>query len=709
MFQADRPIQSANEDRLGRAGFAKALAEAFLTYEDKEGIVVGLYGDWGTGKTSVINMTLEHIGELQKSISPGQKPIVIKFNPWNFSQQDQLIGQFFACVSGTLRQSHYSDKLQEVGKRLLVYAKLLEPLRPIFKLAPWGDALLEGAKGLFEYLMHLGAPHPQDLEALKGELDDLLAKQLQKIIVVIDDIDRLTVVEVRQMFQLIKVLCDFPNTLYLLAFDRNVVEKALSRPGVCTGKEYVDKIVQVPFELPLVSKLDLEKVLGSQIDGVFRGLPEGNWDQGRYINVYYTCFKLFFRTLRDVNRYINVLRFGFPQVKDAVDPVDFLAITAIQVFLPELYYGIRDGQTAFAPDALASLDVTAEEGKKRRAELLKTVPPRLQDAVEKVLELLFPMSPTPESLADLRRNGRIGSPDVFDIYFGLSVPKHEISNSEMEAILSSASDSQTFERELLRLNKEGRIENFLDRLEDYTDEAIPEHHIWPIVTSLINLGDSFPEGERGLGVIDNPMRILRVCRQLTRRLRTQSARFDLFKHAIHLSKCLYTAVNQVVVLGQEHGKRSPDKPSPESERSVNSEQLAELENIARSKIEEWAESKRLRKTRRLNELLFAWSFWARKEKPAAFVRQMIETDEGLFSLLKSFQSVITEHPIGDYAVRSYRRAQLKGIAEFASLDDIATRLRAIAHSPRLDELDVADREAVSIFLDTYDGKIKEVP
>ena len=59
MFKPDQPIQSSKDDILGRSSFAKSLGDAVLSYTEKESIVVGLFGEWGSGKTSIINMMLE--------------------------------------------------------------------------------------------------------------------------------------------------------------------------------------------------------------------------------------------------------------------------------------------------------------------------------------------------------------------------------------------------------------------------------------------------------------------------------------------------------------------------------------------------------------------------------------------------------------------------------------------------------------------------
>jgi len=112
-----------------------------------------------------------------------------------------------------------------------------------------------------------------DLSAIRAELNDLLAKQPHKIIVVIDDIDRLNNTEIRQIFQLIKSLGDFPNTIYMLAFDSDVVKNALEKVQGGSGIGYLEKVVQIPFEIPLISKQEVEHLLFSKLDELIKDLP----------------------------------------------------------------------------------------------------------------------------------------------------------------------------------------------------------------------------------------------------------------------------------------------------------------------------------------------------------------------------------------------------------------------------------------------------
>jgi len=98
LFLPDQPIKSDSQDALGRKRFAHSLSDTILAHKDPNSLVIGLYGDWGSGKTSLLNLILENIERPEAS----DKPVIVKFNPWNFSDQNQLISQFFHQLNSTL-------------------------------------------------------------------------------------------------------------------------------------------------------------------------------------------------------------------------------------------------------------------------------------------------------------------------------------------------------------------------------------------------------------------------------------------------------------------------------------------------------------------------------------------------------------------------------------------------------------------------------
>ncbi len=307
-----------------------------------------------------------------------------------------------------------------------------------------------------------------------------------------------------------------------------------------------------------------------------------------------------------------------------------------------------------------------------------------------------------------RRTGRVCSPDMFDIFFRLSVPKGDISLKEMEALLSLANDKEAFGEALMKLKEDGRIERFLERFEDYTEKSIPEENIEAIIAVLMDIGDLFPEGDSGFFGFDTNMKILRICHQLGRRFDTHEKRFNLFKTAIEQAdKSLYTIVQEVGVQGQQHGKFTEKKtPDPEENRTVTTEQLSVLESIACQKIAGWAADGRLAKHIRLVSILYSWQKWEGEEKAKSFVATLIQNDDGLIDFITAFLNKSRSHGISDYVARINWYINLKNVGDFVEVDQIVPRLRAILSGGAFEQLEERKQLAVRTFLDTYDGKIK---
>jgi len=194
----------------------------------------------------------------------------------------------------------------------------------------------------------VGEETAKDAERLRRDIDDLLRRQETRILVVIDDLDRLSTPEIRQMFRLIKAVADFPQTVYLLAFDHDVVASVLADDRAGGGEDFLAKIVQAPFSLPLPDRSGLRKLLFDELD-LLLGKPDPDlWDQTEWGNVFHDGIDPFIRTPRDVKRYVNALRVSYPPVKDEVNPIDFLAIECLRVFAPAAYDAVRNNQALYA-------------------------------------------------------------------------------------------------------------------------------------------------------------------------------------------------------------------------------------------------------------------------------------------------------------------------------------------------------------------------
>lgn len=315
-------------------------------------------------------------------------------------------------------------------------------------------------------------------------------------------------------------------------------------------------------------------------------------------------------------------------------------------------------------------------------------------------------------LASWRRTGRVCSPDVFDTFFRLSIPKGELSQKEIETIIELAANEEAFTESLIKLREDGRIVRLLERLQDYTREAVPLERIPTIVKVLMNIGDQFPEGKQGMFETDTQMRILRIFYQLSQRYEDQTQRFELFKNAIvNATDSIYTVVHEVGVQGQQHGKWTSRKeqPDPEEKRTVNPAQLEELERLACEKIREWAVSGRLTDHTNLISILYSWKQWCPdgEEAVSQFVKAFVATNDGLIRLIQAFVGKSYSHGMGDYVGRVNWRINLKSVSDFIAVDVLTPKVRTILASAEFQSLSTDKQRALQTFIDTVDGKVKE--
>ena len=342
MFGSDKPIEKIENDKLNRKSFSQQLAHAILSYTSQDNFTIGLCGRWGTGKTSIINMVIEEM--TNKTSDLPNKPIIVKFNPWNYSDTAQLIQQFFTTIMSEIGISPSGKELKRVGSALEKYSEIFEYSQyiPVVGkyLKPIKDLVKEFGTEVSEVALQKNS-----LESVKVEVIDALKSQNQKIIVIIDDIDRLNNEQIRLIFQLVNCVAGFPNMIYLLSFDKSVVIRALEDEQKCNGEEYLEKIIQVPFDVPEAKKSDVHELLFDQLNNLWFGeIPSGNFEKEYWSKVYNNCLSPLLNTIRDVNRVINVYKFKYGLLHSETNCIDLLAITTLQVCAPNIFEWIKNSR-----------------------------------------------------------------------------------------------------------------------------------------------------------------------------------------------------------------------------------------------------------------------------------------------------------------------------------------------------------------------------
>lgn len=708
MFDADRPITLSSQDRLDRSVFAKYLARCMLDHKDPDSFVIGLYGGWGAGKTSVINLVVEELKFAATNLPEDETPIILNFSPWSYSGQNQLIYSFFRRLSSVLRGVPHLDHAERIIHLLELYVSYFTHQPIPVSLQP-KRSLLD--KILFRNNKEVYAwESGRDLTLIKAELNELLRKQKHKIIIIIDNISRLYDHEIKQIFQIVKSMGDYANTTYLLAFDKEYVVHAINQIDGVGGEEYIEKIVQLPFDIPSIQQQDLEKIFADRLIDIVALIPEGAWNMGYWADAYYGSLKYFFENCRDITRYVNTLNFSYSRLRDIVNPVDFFALTAIEVFAPEIYYGIRENKDLFT-DLLDKVYVFNKEQMKKdkiRCEEILARSNRISH--ELLLELLTRLFPRihhiyhPDEMsyhsdAVARKLKRICSPDSFEMYFRLSMQEGQIPESEFETLLSVTANAEEFNHALTRLNQDARILKFLDLLDGKVINTIPRRNIEAIISALLDNADLFPQGVPGALSLDTPMRIHRIINGLLHRFQLPEERFIILQNAIAAAnKSIYISVHELIKQAEEH-KQASDTFMPDEFRSLTPEQMHSLQQLAISRIEAWAKNGSLISHPQLMSILYAWRNWANNTAYIEFVKNATATDRGLVSFL----SAAFKKPIAE-AMTAYQKTEeweksLSNINDFIPATSLKAHARELFEDEHFEKLRETEQLALLIFLD----------
>jgi predicted KAP-like P-loop ATPase len=438
----DAPISSKAQDRFSRWPFAERIANVLAARTDSSSLVVGIYGPWGDGKTSVLNMMVE-------ALHSNEDVICVPFNPWHFDDQGQLIRAFFDTLADAIGKKLTTAR-EEFGKFLQRYGGILSLAS--FSVAGGLAQVSPGtaASDLGEKLSAV------ELDELKDRVNKLLVDSGKRVIVFIDDIDRLDREEVHAILKLIKLSASFSNTSYVVSFDDEVVAASLGeRYGsgeAQGGRQFLEKIIQVPLHLPDAEGVDLRIICFEGVDAVLsqNGVELTEDDAEAFVRYFTDGIMPRLRTPRQAKRYVNAIRFAVPLLKGEVHLGDLLLIEALRSTYPRLYLTVRDNLDVFTGVRLlrsyGDAAVVKEEAKGVVEAGLAGLTASEREGAIDLLKALFPrlnaIFGNTSYGSDWDKNWdaakRITSGDYFRRYFQYSVPARDVPDSLVSEALRAA-------------------------------------------------------------------------------------------------------------------------------------------------------------------------------------------------------------------------------------------------------------------------------
>lgn len=459
----DEPITDKSEDKYQRAEFTQNLAYALLDSTDSHGLIIGIHGPWGSGKTSLKNLLINAL----KAHENTNEFHIIEFEPWMYSGSGQLVSLLFKQIAQTL--SGKTNFLYRAFLRLLTASNPCSSILLELSncLSPRASFTVELAASLFSNIGNYLDPDKHDMQMLskqRRKLRKKLDSGKTKIIVFIDDLDRLTDNEIVEMLKAVKAVGDLPYVSYVLLYDRDTLTKSLDHTCHNKGAEYLEKIIQVPIGLPEPPKKAVQMMLASAIGSIDQPerdksetLTGSDSSTSSPTDIYQACIVPFVNNIRDAIRLTNDFKIRYEVLKDDVEFWDLLGITSIEVFRPNLYRWIIEHKNLICSHNvpfMSTVQSSAETAIEHLSDILEDL---LQDMDSRygetgrqdsaAVKALFPFAKVSTlrsnglknvSLSYLNPNGadrHIFRPEHFDAYFRLSIEQDSLHENEYKQFL----------------------------------------------------------------------------------------------------------------------------------------------------------------------------------------------------------------------------------------------------------------------------------
>lgn len=308
----DEPVQTESEAEFRYGIFAQRIARTITESTQKSSFSLGVTGIWGAGKTSMLNL-------LKRYIEKDESCIMVDFNPRESAEVKFIQHDFLTAICSALKKYHTGATH--------IMSDYMKGLRVFAKDTPWLKVL-----DIFQ---------TKDVDKSRREVESMIRSIDKKIVVIIDDYDRLTGEEIVEVLKVIGNNGSFERTFFVSAYDKNYVNQVLKAYFHETvDRDYTDKYLNLELRLPdrkqFYKNGYLQKRLHALLaKGIIKDMNQGQIDEAlmpvvRFIDSYLP-------TPRDIKRYIGLVMASFLEIQENVALRDFLLLGLIKYKYPQEY------------------------------------------------------------------------------------------------------------------------------------------------------------------------------------------------------------------------------------------------------------------------------------------------------------------------------------------------------------------------------------
>lgn len=681
----DQPLKSITEDKLGRSDLAKNIAEKIIEYKEKEPLIIGLYGSWGYGKTTVLNFIKEHINKFKQDVNEEDKqhfPDVVQFDPWIFANQEELIRRFLETILFKIKnidekkyknlirliniwitrikvaRSIFSKKLVHI---IIICFLLLGTIPNINSLMPftikpklwlffilfafvisWAQDIITSIVGNLLNRIKGG----ENLIGLRNNLEKELRKLKNKLIIIIDEIDRLNIEEIKIVFQLVKATFNLQNLIFILAFDKEKISEALSirtsdGKDIFDGKEYIDKIVQLPISIPTPDKTLMWKFFNEHVNSSIEFIAQDKRDNNWWRDIYDSglgSILLKEGNPRKIIRNFNNINAHLFAIQHEVNPVDFIAISTIQLYYPELYEYIAKRRTIFTPPSIYDLgdQLNLQNKKEDVKKELELELSKYDKSLSNLIHKLFPIldvyltntSFDEEYFRQWVVDKRVCSPEYFDRYFYLKIPEGDKSHLIIEEFLNHKGSVDELKNLLNEQLKSDYLPRFLFLVCNHSNDMTLDNTNNKLI-AICDISENFPE-EYDYSIYYPYSNITNIIHALIRR-HGKPMGPDILVKVIKETKSVYIPIRIIDYLEYEKNEHRLNQTI------FDESNLIHLKSSYVRKIEKLFDENTLINVKKLNFALDRWKKWSEKiNKLETFIDQITQKEDLLLKLLPHF-------------------------------------------------------------------------
>ena len=310
-FGVDEPITSSEDDLLGRKIYAQDAAKKLLaTNTEKNAFTFGVIAPWGNGKTSFLYMLKEYIDN-----NWAGDVVTISFHPWKYGKSSNLTYLFFEELSKSL--APYSTSF---SYDIIRYARTVSSIEN------------STTKFLGSILGCFASP---TVEEQYEDLKKKISNMQRKIVVFIDDIDRLESKEIEELFRLVRNTSNLPFMYFVIAYDKKYVVDSLNSIFPSHSLSYSQKILQEEFFLPIIKKNELKAVLREKLSVFLNTEEMGQVDKllNRELFNSIDVFN-YLGNIRDIKRLANALLLHLKKLHGEIDICDYIVLEILRQQYP---------------------------------------------------------------------------------------------------------------------------------------------------------------------------------------------------------------------------------------------------------------------------------------------------------------------------------------------------------------------------------------